>query len=66
MEIPSISTIDGRLVSGGVLFGSGWGIAGFCPGPAVVALGSGMGSAGVFVAAMLLGMVLHDKFLERR
>jgi uncharacterized membrane protein YedE/YeeE len=66
MEIPALSTIDGRLVSGGLLFGAGWGIAGFCPGPAVVALGSGMGSAGVFVATMLLGMVLHDKFLERR
>jgi uncharacterized membrane protein YedE/YeeE len=66
MEIPAISTIDGRLITGGVLFGVGWGVAGFCPGPALVALGSGMGSAGVFVAAMLLGMVLHDKFLERR
>lgn len=65
MEIPANRTIDGRLVLGGVLFGVGWGIAGFCPGPALVALGSGMGAAGVFVAAMLAGMVLHDKFLAR-
>ena len=65
MEIPSIRTIDRRLVFGGVLFGTGWGIAGFCPGPALVALGSGMGAAGVFVAAMLAGMVVHDKFLAR-
>jgi uncharacterized membrane protein YedE/YeeE len=65
MEIPAIRTIDGRLVLGGVLFGIGWGIAGFCPGPALVALGSGMGAAGVFVAAMLAGMGLHDKFLAR-
>jgi uncharacterized membrane protein YedE/YeeE len=65
MEIPANRTIDRRLVLGGVLFGVGWGIAGFCPGPALVALGSGMGAAGVFVAAMLAGMVLHDRFLAR-
>lgn len=66
IEIPNNKTIDRRLVTGGVLFGIGWGIAGFCPGPALVALGSGVGSAGIFVAAMLLGMVLHDKFLSPR
>ena len=65
IEIPSQRTINGRLVGGGILFGLGWGIGGFCPGPALVALGSGMGAAGVFVAAMLVGMVLHDKFLDR-
>jgi uncharacterized membrane protein YedE/YeeE len=65
MEIPSNRTIDGRLVLGGVLFGAGWGIGGFCPGPALVALGSGMGAAGVFVAAMLVGMVVHDTVLVR-
>jgi uncharacterized protein len=63
MEIPSVRTIDKRLVLGGVLFGAGWGIGGFCPGPALVALGSGMGAAAVFVAAMLVGMVLHDRWL---
>jgi uncharacterized membrane protein YedE/YeeE len=66
MEIPTNRTIDRRLVSGGVLFGAGWGIAGFCPGPALVALGSGMGAAGVFVVAMLVGMFVHDKFLVQR
>ena len=66
MEIPVNRTIDARLVLGGVLFGAGWGIGGFCPGPALVALGSGMADAGVFVVAMLVGMVLHDKFLARR
>jgi uncharacterized membrane protein YedE/YeeE len=66
MEIPSNRTVDRRLITGGVLFGMGWGIAGFCPGPALVALGSGMGAAGIFVAAMLVGMVLHDKFLVRQ
>jgi uncharacterized membrane protein YedE/YeeE len=73
MEIPTDRTIDGRLVLGGVLFGIGWGIGGFCPGPALVALGAelgavlnnGLGSAAIFVAAMLAGMVLHDKFLVK-
>ena len=66
MEIPVNRIIDTRLVLGGILFGTGWGIGGFCPGPALVALGSGMQAAAVFVAAMVVGMVLHDKFLARR
>ncbi len=66
MEIPTNRSVDRRLVTGGVLFGVGWGIAGFCPGPALVALGNGMGSAGIFVAAMLVGMVIHDKFFKPR
>jgi uncharacterized membrane protein YedE/YeeE len=66
MEIPALRTIDRRLVLGGLLFGIGWGIAGFCPGPALVALGSGMGAAGIFVAAMLAGMIVHDQFLVPR
>ena len=66
MEIPTVRVIDRRLVVGGILFGMGWGIGGFCPGPALVALGSGMSEAGVFVAAMLAGMVLHDRYLARR
>ena len=65
-DIPTNRSIDGRLVAGGILFGIGWGIGGFCPGPALVALGSGMGAAGIFVAAMLVGMVAHDKLLDRR
>ncbi len=69
MEVPTNRIIDRRLVLGGVLFGIGWGIGGFCPGPALVALGTelgnGLGSAAIFVAAMLAGMVLHDKFLVK-
>ena len=65
IEIPTNRSIDTRLILGGVLFGAGWGIGGFCPGPALVALGSGMGAAGIFVVAMLVGMVLHDKFMVR-
>ena len=66
MEIPTNRSVDRRLITGGVLFGVGWGIGGFCPGPALVALGSGMGSAGIFVAAMLIGMLIHDKFFSPR
>jgi uncharacterized protein len=66
MEIPTNRTVDARLVAGGVLFGAGWGIAGFCPGPALVALGSGVGAAGIFVAAMLAGMLVHDRFFAPR
>jgi len=66
MEIPTNRTIDRRLVLGGVLFGTGWGIGGYCPGPAIVAMGSGVGSAAVFMGALLAGMALHDGFLARR
>jgi uncharacterized protein len=66
MELPVSTVIDRRLVLGGVLFGIGWGIGGFCPGPALVAMGSGLGAAWIFVMAMLAGMVLHDRLFERR
>ena len=66
MDIPANRVIDARLIVGGVLFGAGWGIGGFCPGPALVAMSSGLGSAAVFVIAMLAGMVLHDRFLQPR
>ncbi len=64
MQLPTNTAIDRRLVIGGVLFGIGWGIAGFCPGPALVALGGGLGEAAVFVVAMLAGMVAHDRLLN--
>lgn len=60
MRWPAATAIDRRLVIGGVLFGVGWGLAGFCPGPALVALGTGEFKAGVFVAAMLAGMGLFE------
>jgi uncharacterized membrane protein YedE/YeeE len=56
MQLPSASTVDARLVGGSLVFGIGWGLAGFCPGPAIVAIGAGHPKAAVFVAAMLLGM----------
>jgi len=65
MRLPTVRRIDRRLVGGSLLFGIGWGIAGFCPGPALVALGMGKAQALVFVAAMLAGMGLFE-LLERR
>ncbi|MEL4178188.1 DUF6691 family protein [Roseateles sp. PN1] len=65
IEIPQDRRIDWRLIGGGVLFGVGWGVAGFCPGPALVALSSGLPEAWIFVPAMLLGMGLVDFFSAR-
>jgi uncharacterized membrane protein YedE/YeeE len=56
-HLPSTSGIDGRLISGSVLFGIGWGITGFCPGGAIPALGSGRHEVMVFMAGMIAGAV---------
>lgn len=64
MRMPTATQLDRRLVGGSLLFGIGWGIAGFCPGPALVALGMGETKAAVFVLAMLAGMGIHA-LLER-
>lgn len=66
MRLPSAGQIDRRLVVGSTLFGVGWGLAGFCPGPALVALGMGNGKALVFTLAMLAGMVLFEVLEKRR
>ena len=65
MQLPSSNDIDKRLLAGSLLFGVGWGLAGFCPGPAIVSLGSGQPKAAVFVLAMLVGMALFE-WSERR
>ena len=65
MHWPTAQDIDGRLVGGALVFGIGWGLAGFCPGPALVAVGSGEWKALVFLAAMLAGMAAFD-LIERR
>ena len=66
MEIPTNNVIDRRLLIGGVLFGAGWGLAGFCPGPALVAASAGSGAAIAFVVAMLGGMALHDRLAVKK
>lgn len=65
MRLPNARHIDRRLVLGSLLFGVGWGVAGFCPGPALVGVGMGLAKAMAFVAAMLVGMGLFA-WLERR
>jgi len=65
MRLPTTRRIDGRLVGGSLMFGIGWGLAGFCPGPALAALGMGQVKAAVFVGAMLAGMGVFE-LLERR
>jgi uncharacterized membrane protein YedE/YeeE len=57
--LPATDILDRRLVLGSILFGMGWGIAGLCPGPAIADLAIAPRPAAIFVAAMLLGMLLH-------
>ena len=65
MHMPKSNDIDKRLVTGSLIFGAGWGLAGFCPGPALVSLGAGEPKAAVFVIAMTTGMLVFA-FLEGR
>ena len=62
LHIPTPRDISKPLVIGSVIFGAGWGIAGFCPGPAIVALGAGHLKALVFILAMLAGMAFCNRF----
>ncbi|MEB0114104.1 YeeE/YedE family protein [Variovorax sp. RTB1] len=66
MRLPATQSIDRRLMAGAVVFGVGWGLAGFCPGPALVALAAGSGKALIFVLAMVAGMVLYEWLETRR
>lgn len=60
IRLPSREDVDLRLAVGSLVFGVGWGLAGFCPGPAVVAAGAGHWQAWLFVVAMLAGMGIHE------
>ncbi|CAJ0702352.1 DUF6691 family protein [Ralstonia sp. 22086] len=62
MQLPASTVVTLRLVLGSASFGIGWGLAGFCPGPALVALGAGYPKAIGFVAAMVAGMVVFEVF----
>jgi uncharacterized membrane protein YedE/YeeE len=64
MRLPTSSQIDRRLIVGALLFGAGWGLAGFCPGPALVSLAAGQPKAAVFVAFMVVGMIIF-KVIDR-
>jgi len=65
-DLPHKKNIDAPLIWGAVMFGIGWGLAGFCPGPALVGVGLALPKAVIFVSAMLLGMFLAKKSLEYR
>lgn len=65
MEIPKNSIIDKRLLIGAAIFGIGWGLAGFCPGPALVSLVSQKSEVWTFVLAMIGGMLVFDLSLGR-
>ena len=58
-DLPTKKAVDGRLLGGAALFGIGWGLSGFCPGPAVTALASGLLPVFAFVAAMVVGMAVY-------
>lgn len=64
LRLPTSNQIDRRLIVGSLLFGAGWGLAGFCPGPALVSLASGQAKAAVFVVAMVLGMVVFEALMR--
>ncbi|WP_245422909.1 YeeE/YedE family protein [Neorhizobium huautlense] len=65
-HVPTDNRIDAPLVVGSALFGLGWGIGGFCPGPAVASLSVGLPQTVLFVAAMLAGMTLYGRVWSRR
>lgn len=66
MRLPASDRLDKRLVVGSIMFGAGWGLAGFCPGPGLVALGAGEAGALVFVVAMVAGMGLFEVIERNR
>ena len=64
-HLPERGRIDRRLVVGAAVFGIGWGLVGYCPGPAVVAAAAGVHGGLVFVAAMLAGMLAQHRLHAR-
>ena len=55
LQLPTNNKLDRRLIAGAIIFGAGWGLAGFCPGPAIVGLSTGMTEPFIFVAALIVG-----------
>lgn len=64
-HLPENTEIDRRLITGSAIFGAGWGLAGFCPGPVVSALSMGLPQVWLFVAMMVLGMIFHDRIMTK-
>ncbi|HEX2256259.1 MAG TPA: DUF6691 family protein, partial [Afifellaceae bacterium] len=58
-DLPSATAVDGRLLTGAAIFGVGWGLVGFCPGPALASLAFGLPQSLVFVIAMVAGAWLY-------
>ncbi len=65
VQLPGTRLIDRKLVLGAVIFGTGWGIAGFCPGPAIASLLTGGPAVWLFVTSMLAGMAVHTLAVRR-
>ena len=65
-HVPQGGSVDPQLLIGGAMFGAGWGLAGYCPGPALAGLVFGAWQTFVFVAAMVAGMWLYRAFEGRR
>lgn len=66
LRLPTRQDLDSRLIMGSLGFGIGWGLAGFCPGPALVAFGTGAPKAIVFVVAMVAGMAMYELIEKSR
>jgi uncharacterized protein len=64
-SLPTPARIDARLIVGAAVFGIGWGLSGFCPGPALTSLGAGTQAAWWFVPAMIAGVLVHDRLWQR-
>lgn len=64
LSLPSKTNVDRSLIYGAILFGIGWGLAGFCPGPVVTSIGGGSYTIIVFMLAMIIGTLLANKYLS--
>lgn len=65
IDLPKNNKIDSKLVTGSLIFGIGWGIAGICPAPSLTLIGLGNYQAIYFIAAMMIGMLIHRKLMGR-
>lgn len=64
IQLPTNQLIDVRLLFGAALFGIGWGLSGFCPGPAVVSLTTQFNTVGIFLLAMLSGIIFYQQLFK--